>query len=284
MPITINESIYSNNVVKKRKLSRSCKLCHEDQNQFVYDEIHDDTICTNCGCVQDKYFNPVTYEVFKEQPRIPWVDQETKEKIKVGKRMIKNVDKEGVKECKFYITLNRLCDVLDVKENVKSKTEAIFKNFKQLMKIKPMESVIAAVIVIAQKECGLYVNTKHVSKILNIKKLNKIINKISSNILEIDNYNYTLASLPRYIFLMRMEFKEEKRLRQMFEVASKQNVSMGSDTIIALCLYIRMKQLKLDKKHSELNLEYIANLTNTSLISLQGYISGKTKCSFIKKK
>lgn len=281
---TINDIVYTQNLVKKRKLSKKCKLCKEDQNQFVYDAIHDDTICTICGCVQDKHFNLVEYEVYKEAPRVPWLDHDTKEKIKVGNRMIKNVDKEGIKESKFHAILNRQCEILDIRENVKHKAEGIFKNFKQLMKIKPLESVIAAVLIIAKKECGLYVNVKDVGKQLNIRKLNKLVNKISSNVLEIDNDNYILSSLPRFIFLLRMEYKEVNRIKKMFEIASKQNVSMGNDTIIALCLYIRTKQLKIDKKYPEINLEYIANITHTSLISLQGYISGKTKCSFIKSK
>lgn len=274
--------IFKKPIIKKR-VRRICKLCKVEENQFVYDARRDDTICTYCGCVQDKYFNLVEYEVFREQPRIPYVDKELKSKQKQSQRILDSIDREGVKTRKFHAILKEMIDVLDFQERTKIKVEGMFKNFKQLHKIKPLETVIAAAIYIAQKQYSYQVNIKEMSEKLQIKKLSKMVNKISNEVLEIDNVSKIETSIPNYIDRMLMDRHDLKRIKKMYKIASQKNNSMGSDTIIALCLYIRMKQLKLDEKHTFLNLDYISKLTNTSLNSLQGYISGKTKSSMFKK-
>jgi transcription initiation factor TFIIIB Brf1 subunit/transcription initiation factor TFIIB len=287
-----------------KRPKRICKLCNMSKNQFVYDSQHDNTICTNCGCVQNKSFNLIEYEVYKEEEDIPWLDKnEIKavrdgkqnksasykkivQEIQFGQQMIDGmVDKNKRKDIKFYETLEHIHQELEMKEIVKDKAESIFNNFPQLRKIKPLESVVTSVLIIAKKETGQYVNVKEISNKLKLKKLSKMVNKISNNILQIDNDTFTLSSVSKYVFLMHMDPKEEKRIRKMYQIASKQNISMGSDTLIALCLYIRMKQLKLDEKDFGIDLKYISEITNTSLNSLQNYISGKSKCTlFLKKK
>lgn len=280
MSIEDNYSIYNYPVFRTKKRKRQCKLCYAHDNQFVYDSKHDDTICTYCGCVQDKSFNLVEHDIYHEQEPIPWIENDMQKQQQKMSHML--MDKVDIKNNTFHNILNLQCEQLQVLDNVKYDAIAIFNNFKQLQRLKPFKTVVAAVIVIAEKENGKYVNIKDFEQRLNVKKLSKMVNKISKDILKIDNITYTMASIHKYVFLLHMEYKEHIRIKKMFKVATDQNNSMGNDTLLALCLYIRVKQLKLDKKYPNINLKFIADITNTSINSLHGYITKKTKCTLFR--
>ena len=303
----VYETVDVNPTCTMARKTKLCKLCKFNENQFVYDASMDDTICRYCGCVQDKGFDGYEYVGYSSPVELMEQDSKKKRLAKLYKNMMENINDmlsrenkkaailqnnklsvekrletvifDEIKSRKIVSLISYTANILEFNETVITRAEAIFNNFIILQKIKPLESVVAAVLIITQKEKGLYVNIKAIAEKLRLKRLSKMVNKISNDILEIDNDTYTISSIPMICEILHIKFKEHQRLRLMFDVASKQNNCIGSDTIMALCFYIRIKQLKLDKQFPHFTLEFIAEITNTSYNSLQGYVSKKTKCT-----
>jgi transcription initiation factor TFIIIB Brf1 subunit/transcription initiation factor TFIIB len=265
--------------MKRGRGVRKCQLCHRAENQFVYDSRTADWICTICGCVVRGYFFDQQYDANYEEYQTAAVDkdyfsrQDKKRQKTTMERIMDRANPEDVKERRFHAMLEDICVKLEYSARVKGRAEAMFNRFKELKKQRKMYNVIAAVLIVAKRSLGEYVNLNKVQNQLTVK-LNSTIKDVL-NITGISQSSLTVKAIPYYIFSLGLPFKEEKRLRKLFEKASRSNSSMGSDTLLALCIFRLLKHLK-NNKH---DLQEIANLTNTSYNSLQSYISGKNKCT-----
>ena len=265
--------------MKRSRGARKCKLCRRAENQFVYDSRRADWICTICGCVVEGHFFDQQHNANYEEYQTAAIDKDyfarrDKKRLKTTMdRIMDRANPEDVKERRFYAMLDDICVKLEYSSRVKGRAEAMFNRFKELKKQRKMFNVITAVLIVAKRSLGEYVNLRKVEEQLTVK-LNSTIKDVL-NITGISQSSLTIKAIPYYICALGLPFKEEKRLSNLFKKASRSNPSMGSDTLLALCIYKLLKHLK-DEKH---NLQTIADMTNTSYNSLQSYISGKNNCT-----
>lgn len=264
---------------RKQTGKRSCEVCKVSENQFIYDAQTADWICTLCGCVVRKWFFDenfnANYEEYKDavHEKDYFKRQANKKQNTTMSRMMDRANPEDVKDRKFHAMLSDIGDQLNFNERDRGRTETLFIKFPELKSQRKQYNVIAAVLVVAKKSYGEYVNINKIQSALNCK-LNQTMKEVME-IIGVSQSSLTLKAIPYYISTLALPFKEEKRLRNLFNKATRVNSAMGSDTLMALCIHKLLIHLQI----KSFDLKFIANITNTSQNSLQSYVSGKNSCT-----
>lgn len=255
-----------------------CKLCkNSDQGRFVEDCRTADIICTCCGCVQRWINNSHGNTTYSEPIAIVQPTSAQKKFLRINDQMMNKVCPEEYKEGKRNKIIKEYCEQLDLVESIQTRTKLLLKkNYEKLRQIRPQNNLIASCIIIACQSVRRYINIGDMEQFLGLTNVNSTL-KTVCKIIGINQRSIILNSVPYLISTVGLPFKFEKKLSDLYKTVCRKNPSMGAETRMALCFY-KLYTENIDKaRYKNADLEFVAQLTNTSENSLKTYISGKTK-------
>ena len=254
---------------------RCCELCKVADNQFVHDTRAGCWVCTLCGCVVRKW-------LYADDSKHNYSDTHTATQAvstvhSVGRdrmeRLLDKVHPGEARERRLHAIIDEVARILDVNERVRGRAAAIFARFPALKKQRHLPRIVAAAIIVAKRSLGEYVNMKEASREMECK-LSVAVRKVLKET-NISQGSLTMRAIPFFISQLGLPVAEERVLKDIFMRASRANGSIGSDTLMALCLF------KFARKHHlhHVSIATVAELTNTSATSLTSYIRGKSHCT-----
>jgi len=274
------------------KRCESCRQLRTDINQFVHDARTDDWICTLCGGVVKRWIYSERQHTFAhtapmiDNGYIPATKGDVKALHKYGNNMINRFFPEEAHEDRLIARLKTLGEQLEYSENIINRGIVKLKRFPKLKKIRPIHHTLTAILVVAKRSYGEYVNLKSVSTQMGYPDLGKTVISVCST-LGLSQRSSPVSHIPRLVQLLGFGYKYAKHVKRHYLSARRKNGSIGSDTLMALVLlrfYLaNIRKSKVPAK--DINLEYIARITHTSKSSLKGYIDGTGgKCTLFNKK
>lgn len=260
---------------------RACEHCkNTDMGMFINDCRTGEVICKECGFVQLKIMNNDSNVNFVEEVESVRYSDKEKGIIKKHKYLIDRHFPLEMKDDKRKLLINEYCDKLDVPECLKN-TSYIFlkKHFDLIDKVRPNDNLIAVCIILSCSTINRYINVGFVEKILGLKNVNSTLRTICKMI-GFNQKSLIINNIPYLISMLKLPFKFEKKLGDLYKVASMKNPSMGAETRMALCCYrLLLENREYYQRGEQVDLTFISNITYTSENSLKTYISGKIKNS-----
>lgn len=266
-------------------MNKSCKLCkNSDPGLFVFDSSRGDTICTSCGCVQTGWNNSANNTTYSDPIDIRIPSNKEKKFLRLNEQMINKVCPDEYKEYKRNDKIREFCFKLDLSESIATRSIILMDKYKyKICNVRPIINLIASCIIITCQMSKRYINIGDTEKFLDLKNVNPVL-KTVCKLIGINQRSIILNSVSFLISIIGLPFKFEKKLRELYKITCRKNPSMGAETRMALCCYKLYVDNEDKAKNKKVDLEYIAQITNTSENSLKSYIAGKTKNSLFQMK
>jgi transcription initiation factor TFIIIB Brf1 subunit/transcription initiation factor TFIIB len=293
----------------KHNHSKPCINCRvRGSRHFVYDERHAELICTNCGAVQSNINSHMLYGTTSSfhnpvhTVRHSGADAHPNERAarkgemdrqaEIYRRMTQRFCKDDVSQDRREKRIDEFAEILRWSEcgldghgsRVTVKAKHYFIKTPALRGRRPVRYTTAAVLVVAKRECGDYVNVDEVSHRLALKDLGSHVIAVCK-ILGLSHRSRIEQNIPGFVTRLGFPYKYTKYVSKLFERYSRENGSMASNTIMALILnrFYETNQAKSKAPEGYVDLKYISDITGTSITTLNAYMSNGA-CSIYPKK
>lgn len=217
---------------------------------------------------------------------------EMDKQAEIYRRMTQRFCKEEVHQDRREKRLDELAEILQWSERgldghgsrVTIKAKHFFIKSAALRSRRPVRHTAAAVLVVAKRECGDYVNIENVSNRLAIRDLGAHVIAVCK-ILGLSHRSRIEQTIPGFVTQLGFPYKYTKYISKLFEKYSRENGSMASNTIMALILnrFYETNKSKSKAPEGYVSLEYIATITGTSVTTLNAYMTNGS-CSIYPKK
>lgn len=270
---------------------------------FVYDERTADLICTNCGVVQGNvnaqflYGTTSSYHAPVHTVRSAGTDVHPHERAVRKREMDKQAEiwrRMTQRFCKDEMTVDRrerrideYAEILQWSEagldghasRVTTKAKHFYIKCAELRRRRPIKPTIVATLVVAKREIGHYVNVDKVAEQVDVDDLGAHVIAVCK-ILKLSHRSRIDKCIPQFVTGLGFPFKYAKHVNKLYERYSRENGSMASNTIMALILhrFYFANQKRSKTGNVKVTLEYIAQMTGTSVTTLNAYI-GNGSCT-----
>lgn len=261
-----------------------CELCKQNYpGQFFYDHQHAELVCTNCGCCQRGYISEDRQHNFKDtNPLYTVRGVKNESKAKLYFNMTNRYCTEENEERRRNKTMKDMGDILELSQKVMDKCEFIFSKSKELCKRKPRKQTVAAALIVACRESGVFIDTKATSDLLNIGDLGSHVLEVCK-LLKISHKSNLELQIPEFTRALGFPYKYSSQIEKLFKRYRKENGSMATNTILALILWrFYLANSKRSKAPKPLDLSFISTMTGSSLATLKNYINNG-KCTIFQK-
>lgn len=260
-----------------------CELCKQNYaGQYFYDHQHAELVCTNCGCCQRGYISEDRQHTFKETNPIYTVRGVIDKKAKIYFDMTNRYCKEENDERRREKFIKKYSEVLDLSQKVVDKCLYFYSKSKSLCTRKPRRQTIAATLIVAGRESGVFMDTKSTSDLLNIGDLGSHVLDVC-RILCISHKSNMELQIPEFTSIMGFPYKYSTHIEKLFKRYRKENGSMATNTILALILWrFYNANKKKSKSPKPITMKHISDMTGTSVATIKNYISNG-KCTIFKK-
>lgn len=284
----------------KQQCVKLCQLCRKKGPEwFVYDEQTADLICTNCGCVQQKFFaqsiygniqsyhNPVHTVVsvpIDSHPQAKYTETvKLKKQAELDRRMLERWDPEGTAEFKLTRAIEEYGEYLDYNQKIMTRCEHFFIKSKVLQKRRPRSLTVIATLIVAKRQCGDYVNITEISNFVGVGDLGAHVIAVCK-ILRISHRSRIDKMIPGFVSALGFPYKYNKVLQRLYNKFNRENGAMASNTIMALVLYrfYMTNKTKAKPKVKKVDIEFIAEITGSSVTTLSSYLHNG-KCTVFPK-
>ena len=266
------------------KRCQSCRTLLPNGQQFVHDVRSNDWICTLCGAVVSRYMYGDQEHTYSDT--VP-VDSSlstsaTRLEARGHQRLMDRAFPASKRLDTLYAQLGTLATQLDCSDGVLSRAKVMIEKFPDLLKVRPHNHMLMAVLIVAKRSYGHYVNVKHVSTLLNVDDLGKTV-ITTCTIMGLSQRSTPESHIPYFTALMGFRYRFNRFIKKLYLQARRKNGSIGSDTLLALVLY-KFFMANRTKTTVDCTIEFIAKITHTSLSSLKGYVDGTGgKCTLFNK-
>jgi hypothetical protein len=266
---------------------RPCVNCK--QKSFVNDTSSGDWICTKCGAVVARWMYGELERTFVESTPVPKVPQRGANTALALRQIRTMTDKFFPNERASARQLRILEDAaytLGYNQRTVNRAQAQLHKFPCLLEIKPVEKTMAAVLIVSKRSLGFFVNVKSASNDMGYNDLGQFVIRVC-NTIGLSQRSDPVSSIPYLTELLGFKYKYSVCIRRAFEKYSKENGSVGPLTLLALILFRfwNANRSKSKFKTNSVDLQYIADITHTSLTSLSGYVDGQhADCTLFPKK
>lgn len=257
--------------------NKRCELCkNKDLRYFVHDMRTDDFICTMCGCCQRNWFMSSENTNYNDPESNPKRAQSSALKTQMNgfHRLMVRAFPEEERTRKRNNRIKEVCELLDLSPVVLNRATSIYTEFKEeLCAIRPIDHMlVACVVVAARSDKRVFLPMTKVNgyfdQISNISDLTKRVCKVVG----INQRTMILNSVPYVTSTLGMPFKCEKQLTENYKKMCKLAPSMCGETKMALAACRTLKDNAMD-----VDLEFIAYLNDTSVVSIKGFSNKKRK-------
>lgn len=264
----------------------------------MYDEKYADLICTNCGAVQSNINSQMMYGTTSSfhnpvhTVRHSGADSHPNERAahksemdkqaEIYRRMTQRFSKDEVHQDRREKRLDEFAEILQWSERgldghgsrVTIKAKHFFIRNATLRRRRPVRCTAAAVLVVAKRECGDYVNVDDVSERLAMQDLGSHVIAVCK-ILGLSHRSRIEQNIPGFVTRLGFPYRYTKYVSKLFERYSRENGSMASNTIMALILnrFYETNKAKSKAPEGYVDLDYISTITGTSITTLNAYMS-----------
>lgn len=253
-----------------------CKICDNSENQFVHDVTSDNWVCTICGYVETAYWNPGSNNVNYQKNEEDVVDSfEDKIDKNIFYRLMVRAHPKDEMDRKRKQMIKNICYKIDAASIVQTKSLVLYETHKEeLIRIKPIKKMLLACVVVASRSSnGIFIpmsiiKNMYVDESVDINTYTKKVCKI----IGMNQKTFSLAAVPFVVGNLGFSIKYEAQLRKNFERIELVAPSMAPETrlAIATCKLLKDNNKKLD-------LSYIADITDSSLVAINTFINKNRK-------
>lgn len=253
---------------------KRCSYCRNmDQSLFVHVKASDDIVCTVCSCVQRNLFIS-NHTVFAKDTS-PGDRPRTAADARFldgHHRLITNVFPKEERLNKRRRKISRFCDKLDLPAYIRERSLTMFTEFQEeLCKFRPIDRVLLTCVVVAARSSDRF--------FLPISKVMDLFETFTTDMVQrvcralgINQRTITLSSVPYVVSMLDLPFSCEKELTDNYNKVCRLAPSVCGETKmgIAACRVL--------KDHDkEIDLEYVASLTDATANSIKNFLSKKRK-------
>lgn len=263
---------------------RKCENCRQlYEGQYYHDTEHAELVCTGCGCCQRRYLSENIQHSYTDAKSINPIytvksvnGTDLNKKAKLITRMTNRFCKEENAEYTRNEKIKEYAYLLDANQIVIDKCEYYFSKFESLRIRRPKNPTIVATLLVAKRECGIFVDVSDVSSLLMMGDLGAHVIAVCK-IIGISQRSKITTNLPYLNDLLGFPYKYVHHIKRLYNVFSKENGSMATNTVMALVLWRFYNANKSKSKRKEdLTLDELAKNTGTTVSTLEGYMYNGT--------
>ncbi len=283
----------------------NCKV--RGPQNFVYDEKRAELCCIQCGAVQTNfnsqflYGDTMAFTNPVHSVRHCGVDStshdraakkgELDRQAEIYRRMNQRFCKDEVSIERREKKVDEFAEILSWSDRglnghesrVTIKAKHFFITNDLLRRRRPARQTIAATLIISKRECGDFVDVDSVAKTLAMDDLGTHVLSVCK-ILNLSHRSRIEQNIPGFVTRLGFPYRYSKYISKLFNRYSKENGSLASNTIMALILkrFYDTNKAKSNFSESFVDLEYISNMTGSSVTTIKAYMTNG--CSTIYKK
>jgi len=264
-----------------------CENCNQlFPGQYVHDSRSGDVICTRCGCVARKRrFAYLHVGAFSHQHNPVFTTRPVADNRHRGGpiRTLIRAPLSDRRDTQRERLLAQYGDELDLCERVRARAASILSRY--LKTRTPIPETVAAAIVVARRALGLFANTRATATELGLKDLGPHVAAVA-RAARLSIRSDVLGAIPLLVQQMGFPVSFERHLRAHYTAAARANANIGANTLMALVL---VRFYTANRARSTLRdplkvPEDMADMTDTSAVSMRAYMSGARRCSLFKVK